>query len=850
MRNYTKRLLTFSLSVTLLLQLATPALASTELSNNAITNSEETLETVINNEENQVKDDSNVSLEDDEDSIKLENEDNKAVFDENAEEPENIEDDEDSAEVEETKEDLDLDKGTKEDLESDKAVKEKTISKETKDSSIESKEIDEVDNDTTEPEEEKNVKITITSQTTYKGIALKNPTYIYKEPSTSKGTWKSYAQGSILKYQSYSDDWYQATVYVNGKRQTGYIHKSHVENVIDDTKQEEVIGIALNNPTTVYQRASTNSDSLKRYDQGSILKFKTFSNDWYIATVYVNGKKKTGYIHKSHIERVDTSKQVDYRGIALMNPTKIFQKASTNAATWKTYEQGTVLKYQSFSKDWYQATVYVNGEKKTGYIHKSHVENGETSNQENYTGVALKNQTRVYKQASTNLGVWKTYNKGTILKYRSFSQNYYEATVYVNGQRKTGYIFKSDVENAVKNQERLEGIGLNDPTTIYQSASTSSKSLKTYKAGTKLIFRTFTSEWFEATVYIDGQKHTGYIHKSHVDEMVEKPGESIQVLAKNVITHAYSGPSRSYEVLKSYSKFSILKVKTLSKNWFEAAVYVDGEKNTAYFNVNDVSVNDVIETKIYNITFKEFVDLQMKYSSPKADGKGEIPATREQVEYYANPENFKPGTPDYFQFLILNSTAGLDIDDLNNYLNDKGSLKGQGKAFIDAAKKYGINEVYLLSHALHETGNGTSPLSQGIPVDIEGNVIRDNKGNINYDKNHPNYHTTVYNFFGYGAYDNDAINSGAKYAFDQGWDTKYKAIVGGAASIGKNYIHNGQNTLYKMRWNVDQAVNEGTVWKQYATHVQWATIQTKNIYKIYNSLTNYILAFEVPKFKE
>src|SRR5690606_14507308 len=117
---------------------------------------------------------------------------------------------------------------------------------------------------------------------------------------------------------------------------------------------------------------------------------------------------------------------------------------------------------------------------------------------------------------------------------------------------------------------RLEGIGLNDPTTIYQSASTSSKSLKTYEAGTKLIFRTFTSEWFEATVYIDGQKHTGYIYKSHVDEMVEKPGESIQVIAKNVITHAYSGPSRSYEVLKSYSKFSILKVKTLSKNWFEA----------------------------------------------------------------------------------------------------------------------------------------------------------------------------------------------------------------------------------------------------------------------------------------
>ncbi|MDY0409440.1 hypothetical protein [Paracerasibacillus soli] len=57
-------------------------------------------------------------------------------------------------------------------------------------------------------------------------------------------------------------------------------------------------GIGLNSSTHVYKSTSTSSGVLKSYKKGTILKFKTFSNAWYEATVFVNGKQHTGYIAK------------------------------------------------------------------------------------------------------------------------------------------------------------------------------------------------------------------------------------------------------------------------------------------------------------------------------------------------------------------------------------------------------------------------------------------------------------------------------------------------------------------------------------------------------------------------
>ena len=67
-----------------------------------------------------------------------------------------------------------------------------------------------------------------------------------------------------------------------------------------------------------------------------------------------------------------------------------------------------------------------------------------------------------------------------------------------------------------------------------------------------------------------------------------------------------------------------------------------------------------------------------------------------------------------FQFLRLSGSAGTTVADLNKILNGKGILSGRGGAFMEAAGNNKINEIFLVSLALHESGNGQSDLATGV----------------------------------------------------------------------------------------------------------------------------------------
>ncbi|CAM4163482.1 SH3 domain-containing protein [Lederbergia lenta] len=588
-------------------------------------------------------------------------------------------------------------------------------------------------------------------------------------------------------------------------------------------------GVALKAPTNVHTSTSKSSNVLKGYAQGSILKFNSHNAEWYSAVVYLNGKAQNGYIHKSDVD-VATQNQTQVKGVALQSPTRVYKSASTSSGAWKSYSVGSILVYRTFSADWYEATVYVNGSPKTGYIHKSHVENVVTS-QESLKGVALQNPTRVYTNASTGSTALKAYSGGSILSYRTFSTNWYEATVYVSGKPRTGYIHKSHVENAVKSPDNLKGIGLQNPTAVYAQASTGAKKLKTYAQGTVLNYQTFSSQWYQAKVYISGKPTTGYIHTSHVEGLLNT-SNSLNGAALKSPTNVYSRASKNANVLRGYPKGSFLIFKSFSPNWYEATVYINGKRTSGYIHRNDVSQERIISTTTsYPTNFKTVVDIQMT-KDPKADGAGNVLASRAQVEYYVNSSNFSKSSSDYFQFLVLSEPARLNANEVNNkILNKHGILTGKAKSFIEAGEKFNINEAYLISHALLETGNGSSTLASGVPVDSKGNVVDANKAVY-----------TVYNMYGIGAVDSNALKGGAKRAFDEGWFTPEDAIVGGAAFIN-SYIDRGQDTLYKMRWN---PISPG--FPQYATDVAWAVKQTANISKIYNLLDNYVLIYDIPRY--
>jgi beta-N-acetylglucosaminidase/predicted ribosome-associated RNA-binding protein Tma20 len=261
-------------------------------------------------------------------------------------------------------------------------------------------------------------------------------------------------------------------------------------------------------------------------------------------------------------------------------------------------------------------------------------------------------------------------------------------------------------------------------------------------------------------------------------------------------------------------------------------------------------------TTNYSYELSHMVNAQMNVN-PQTDltnGQGWQTASRNQVEYYTNPTNFAKGSKDYFQFLVLSQPFGLDSVDAkilnDNFLYNKGILTGRAQAFIQGANKYNVNELYLISHALLETGNGTSDLATGISRWIkrtpDGSVVKDSNGNPVVMDISPR---KVYNMFGIGAFDSCPYDCGAQRAYDNGWFSPDTSIIEGAAFASSNYINNGQNTLYEMRWNPAHLNNNSYAYHQYASDIGWAVKQTTQMYNMYNALANsYALVFEVPHF--
>lgn len=268
-----------------------------------------------------------------------------------------------------------------------------------------------------------------------------------------------------------------------------------------------------------------------------------------------------------------------------------------------------------------------------------------------------------------------------------------------------------------------------------------------------------------------------YVAKS----LIKKSGTSGTVLEEANVRSERSSTSHIYGVLKANTKVSII-----------------GESEKYY---------------------------QVKYQAWRNARKSDILET-------LNPSAFSADSKEFYQFLDLSEPAGVTTSSMNKVLSSKGILANRGGAFIEASKTHHVNEVYLASHAMLETGNGTSQLSNGVLVkEVDGKKVEPK---------------VVYNMFGIGAVDSAPLKGGSERAYQEGWFTPEKAIIGGAKFIGEKYVNNPefkQNTLYKMRWNPEQPGKH-----QYATDIGWAVKQVPQIYNLYQLLDNYTLTFDVPVY--
>lgn len=235
-------------------------------------------------------------------------------------------------------------------------------------------------------------------------------------------------------------------------------------------------------------------------------------------------------------------------------------------------------------------------------------------------------------------------------------------------------------------------------------------------------------------------------------------------------------PNWQFKVFKSdldFNEMVTFEYDGYSKGWSlieDTGRYIDGYKSTDSWSYNYL-------TDVFNNNF--------------AGGGSAWYAPRKNViAYYMDPRNFLSEKQIFmFETLSYNKSYqtrdGVETMLKNTFMTgyaDKEETKTYVDAFMDAANEFNVSPYLLVSRVIQEVGANGSTIVSGTVSGYEG-------------------YYNFYNIKATGERDK-IIANGLNYAKEQGWDSQYKAIIGGARFIAQDYISVGQDTLYLQKWDL------------------------------------------------
>ena len=170
-----------------------------------------------------------------------------------------------------------------------------------------------------------------------------------------------------------------------------------------------------------------------------------------------------------------------------------------------------------------------------------------------------------------------------------------------------------------------------------------------------------------------------------------------------------------------------------------------------------------------------------------------------------------------FQFKELNYVENAQTKEGLEEITKNTFLEGNSisEALIEAGKKANLDPYFIASRLIQEQGRKGATLSKG------------------YEYNG----TVVYNPFNIRATGNSSeeiLKNAGKYAYEQGWDTLEKAIVGGVEFVKEDYINNGQNTLYLQKFDIVNQ-DEELYSNQYMQNLLAPESEASNMLEIYEA---------------
>lgn len=686
---------------------------------------------------------------------------------------------------------------------------------------------------------------------------------VRSKPSMSATVLSKLAKGKTVTVLSESKGW--SKIKINGK--TGYVSSKYLAantKKIDSVQKPPVKKVTPVKTITKYvavdagsflnmrNKSSTSGSVIAKLAKGTKVSVLSESKGW--SKITANGK--TGYVSsefliikttKPNIPVKPTTKPATpvktvtkYVEVDAGTTVNMRSKASASASIVAKLSKGTKVAVLSESNGWSKITS--NG--KTGFVSSKNLVTSkpiETVPKTKYVNIASVSGISMYVSPSTNSSVIINIAKGVSVLVYSESNGWSKIKAY----GKTGYV-KSTLlsekkpipdnnqgnpnDNAATGTIKYVNVDSGSNLNMRSSASVNATIIAKLTRGTAVTYFSESNGWAKVTAngktgYVSAQFLTTKLQDSTNDSKTTTYTQ-YNLTLDDMVMIQMAANAQTDNKYRTYIREDALKMDSASKPTVGVVQGSDwnvrGGAGTNFWSVGQVAKGTSLPI-ISSVKGSDgYTWYEVNYK------KTWVNASPDDVKYYLDPSNFVNDPIKSLQFINLSKSTNLQATEVNDrILSGKGILSGKASSFITAGNQFGINEMYLISHALLETGNGSSQLANGVQVNGK----------------------TVYNMYGIGAYDTDPIIGGANFAYNAGWFTPEQAIIGGAQFIANGYINAGQNTLYKMRWNPAGANLTGKATHQYATDIGWAEKQIVQIHNLYSLVSSYSLIFEIPVYK-
>ena len=647
------------------------------------------------------------------------------------------------------------------------------------------------------------------------------------------------------------DGWYK--IDFNGRR--AYVSSKYVNlisyknnEVKKEVKKEPIEGIGkvnINTALNVRQAATNNSKIIGSLKGGEKVNIISENNGFY----KIEFNNSYGYVYSKYISKDETNKKDQE---VKKETSKVKQEDVKNNNIAKSKKEVNVNPKAE------PVVLAVRSINKTGIVNVSSSLNVRSE---------ASTSSKVIGSLSGNSKITIVGEEGAFYKIEYKGSHGYVAKEYVkdvteinNSNQGTQTPEKPSTPETTK---KTGIVNVSSSLNVREGASTSSKVIGSLSGNSKV---TIVGE--EGAFYkIEYKGSHGYVAKEYIkdikDEIVtepEKPSNPENSKKTGVVTASKglnvrkeaNTSSQIVGILNSGESVEIIgeengfyKITYKGQEAYASKKYIDIFDGNS--NVNPgLDIENASKTN-YGVSLNEYIKLQQR-NNPSNYSYSEF-------EKYINPAK----ATNKLQFLRIDKFRSVNVSGLSSRLSNKGVLTGQGQAFVNAARAFNIDPLYLVAQCLHETGNGTSKLAKGVTIT---EIADENRPIYNGNGQLVGYHmiplskpVTVYNLFGIGAKDNSsvfpnrALILGTTYAYNRGWTSIENAIKGAAEFVSLNYVHSsryGQNTLYKMRYNQ----NVSNIWHQYAT-TPWYASSIADIMSSYQDLyleNNF--TFDVPVFAE